>query len=423
MITERVVRRFAAWLTGVTAAGLLLRAYRLADYLPTRDDYLTVLTADRYLATGQPNPIMSFHPVLRNFLTEMSLEVLGRGAFGAKFFSVLFGTLLITAVGLFVRSAVRDDRVALLSALFVALDPLIINYSRQGIQEVYAAFFAVLGTWLALRAVRCLQREGDMRADRRAMWLLVLTGLVFGMGLASKAYVVLPMAVSFVLLAKVALRHRSGPNMLVIACSFVVIPVTLYIATYLPWFGRGYDFVEWLRFQLGVFKAMTLHDKPAVGFFANNRPGMWFLASFYTYGDFALTPAGPQLAIAVGNPATWLLVIPAAAYSLGQAIRKRGGWLLTVYFLAAYLPLAFSPRPIWVLSAVSVVPFAMPLVASLAVAAWDRWGSLVIAPYIAVVLLGSALLYPAATGRALQHQYLKPLVTGLRYEEVFAADR
>lgn len=414
---------FATWLSGITLVAFVLRLYRLAAYLPTRDDYLAVLTADRYMATGQPNPIMPFHPVLRNILTWASLEVFGNSALGAKFFSVLFGALLATAVGLFVRSAVQRPTVALVAAALVAIDPLIINYSRQGIQEVYAAFFAVLGSWLVLESLPALAGDPTKARQSWRTWLLPLSGIVFGLGLASKAYVVFPMAVSFLLACWHAYRRRVWSQFPMIAAAFVVLPAAIYLATYLPWFGRGYDLGEWFTFQSGVFEAMTTHDKPALGFFANNEPAAWFLRPFYSYGDYAMTAAGPQLAIALGNPVTWLLVLPSAVYSLLSRDRRRRDWLLNAFFWASYLPLAFSPRPIWILSAVSVVPFAMPLVASMITDAWRRSqgaGRVLVVSYGAVVLLAAALLYPAATGRALEFEYLRPLVTGLHLGDIYS---
>ncbi len=403
---------FRAKLATVTGLGFVLRIIGLASYLPTRDDLLAVWTADFYMTAGQPYPIMPFHPVLRNIVTWLSLEVFGRGAVGAKAPSVLLGTLLIAVVALLVRAAGRSERAALIAAALVALDPLLMDYSRQVIQEVHAAFFGVTGAWLAAEYVR---RDEIGRSGR--WWLLPLSGLAFGLGIASKAYVFAPLIVSVAMLAARAWRLRSVEESAFIASSLAVLPFTVYLLTYLPWFGRGYDLGEWFAFQAAAFQAMVTHTKPLVGFFANSRPALWFIVPLYSYADFAMTQAGPQLAIGVGNPVTWLAVLPAVIHVLAsRERRKRDRWLLAL-FVTSYVPLAISPRPVWVLSAVAVVPFAMTIVASAVDDVITAGRARSAGVYLAAALISAGLLYPAATGSALRFEYLRPLVRTLGLEQ------
>lgn len=414
---------FVAKLAAVTGIGFVLRVIGLASYLPTRDDLLAVWTADFYMTSGQPYPIMPFHPVLRNVLTWLSHEVFGRGAVGAKAPSVLLGTLLIAAVGMLVRATGRSERVALIAAAFVALDPLLIDYSRQVIQEVHAACFGVVGAWLAAEYMR--QDELDRQDEKDRWWLLPLAGLAFGLGTASKAYVFAPLLVSGGMLAARAWRRRSAEEGAFLVGSLVAVPFMVYLLTYLPWFGRGYDLGEWFAFQAATFQAMVMHTKPLVGFFANSRPALWFVVPLYSYADFAMTRDGAQLAIGVGNPITWLAVLPAVGYLLASRERRRRDALPLALFLASYLPLAGSPRPVWLLSAVAVVPFAMMIVASAVDDAIAVGRKRVAAAYLVAVLVGAALLYPAATGSALRFQHLRPLVRtlGLQQTHGFEVDR
>ena len=408
-------RWFFKWVAALTVLAGGLRLFGLWSYLPTGDDYLVPITADFYTATGQPYPTEPFHPVLRNLFASLSMSIFGRGAFGVKFFSLVLGILLVVVVALFVRRAAQNERAGMLAGLFVAVDILLIDYSRQALQEVHVAFFAVLGAWLVAEAL-ALEETHAWR------WLLPIAGLSFGLGVSSKLYAVMPLAVSLVVLTWVSVRRRRADEALTVASSLVLLPSIVFLLTYAPWFGRGYDFAEWLTFQKATLEAMVTHSRPMIGFLANSHPALWFITPFYSFADYVDTATRSQLAVGLGNPLVWLAVLPAAAYSLANPILRKQTALLQVYFWAAYLPLAMSPRPIWMLSAVSVAPFAFGLIAPALADAWERReqgrARTIVAVYLILVMVTTALLYPLAIGRARDVRYLKPIVDRLGIEHV-----
>ncbi|MCP4657968.1 MAG: hypothetical protein GY856_21375 [bacterium] len=84
--------------------------------------------------------------------------------------------------------------------------------------------------------------------------------------------------------------------------------------------------------------------------------------------------------------------------------------VLQLLFWISYLPLAFSPRPVWVLSSIAVTPFAFGLVGRFLSRVNSRRLSHGLVMYLVCTLLVSVLLYPMATGRAWDSPYLRPLV-------------
>lgn len=398
-------RRFVVSLLLVVAAGAVLRLAWLGSQAPTSDEVQVVWTGANYVLHGQPYPIMPFHPVLRNLLVFVSVKALGSTALGTRAFSLLFGTLLIGVVGLFVRRATRDDRAGLFAAALVAVDVVMIDFSRQAIQEVHAAFFMVLGAWLVVEALR-----GE---TRRWRWLVPLGGVAFGLGVASKYYAIPALLLSLALLLTAAWKRRRADEAVLAAVSLGPLAFLVYLLTYLPWFRRGYDLPEWVRFQLATVDSMITHTKPAVGWLANNRPALWFVRPFYGQADFAMTPAGQQLSVAAGNPLVWLAVLPAVAYSLIDSEQRRRDALLLAFFAAAYLPLALSLRPIWMLSSTAVFPFAAAVLGSVASGLCRRFGMRLVLVYGCTVVVTSLLLYPLAIGKALEFPYLRPAVARL----------
>jgi dolichyl-phosphate-mannose--protein O-mannosyl transferase len=347
---------------------------------------------------------MSHHPVLRNLMVYATTNVFGGTVLGVKGLSLLFGTLIVPVTGLLVRRASRDDRAGLFAAGIVALDGVQIVYSRQAINDVHASLFALIGVWLTVEALR----SKDTASWK---WIVPLAGLSFGLGAAEKFYALPLLALSMLLLVFSAWKRRCGDEALLAAMALGPLPFLVYLLTYIPWFGRGYDLPEWVLYQLRLIDAMASFSRPAVGFRANDEPLWWFLKPFYGHDEVAFTAAHQaHLSVAVGNPFVWLAVIPVVVYALLNEAQRRRDALLLAFFFAAYLPLAFSARQIWALSSVVVIPFAAGLIGSVLAGLSRRHGSRVAWVYGTIVVASSLLLYPLAIGRALDFGYLKPVV-------------
>lgn len=397
-------RRFIKILAGITLGGAALRLAFIGSQAPTTDDAQVAWTALGYVLHGQMFPTMPHHPVLRNLMVFVTTRAFGGSVLGVKGLSLLFGTMLVGVTGLLVRRAARDDRAGLFAAGIVALDGVQIVYSRQGINDVHAALFSVLGIWLTVEALRA-------RDTRSWRWLVPLAGLSFGLGAAEKFYSLPMLAVAACLLGYSAWKRRRGDEALLAAVSLGPLPFLVYLLTYIPWFGRGYAVSEWVRYQAALIDAMAHFARPSVGFRANDQAVWWFLRPFYGHDEVAVAAAHQvQLSVGVGNPLVWLAVLPAVGYSLLTPEQRRRDALLLTFFFASYLPFVFSSRQIWVLSSVAVIPFAAGLLGSVFAGLTRRYGSRVAWVYGSAVLVTSLLLYPLAIGHALDFGYLQPIV-------------
>lgn len=398
-------KRFLVALGAITAAAALLRVGWLWGTPPTGDDYDVVWTATGYALHGLTLPTMPHHPVLRNLLVYASTRVFGGSVIGTVGWSLLFGVLLVAVTGLLVRRITRDERAGLFAAGLVGLDIVQIVYSRQGVNDVHAALFAVLGCWLTVEALRA----DDRRSWR---WLVPVAGVSFGLGAASKFYALPLAAVCALLLLKDAWSRRRADDALLTAASLAPLPFTIYFLTYLPWFGRGYDLPEWWRYQTALIEAMSTFSRPPIGVRANDKAALWFVQPFYALSEVAFV-SGHQAAyvsLPMGDPVIWLAVLPAVVFSLfARGQRSRDG-LLLLFFLASYLPLVVGGRQIWVLSSVVVIPFAAGILASVVSGLMRRFGARVGWVYGALAVSTSLLLYPLAIGRALDVPYLQPIV-------------
>ncbi len=390
----------------LTSLALVLRVAWLGSQPLTGDDLAVGQTARNFLASGWPEPTMWNHPRLRDLLVSLSLDTFGNGAWGLKAGSVILGTLSVPATSLLVLSLTGSLPAATVAGLILASDPLHLDFSRQAINDVYLAF-------LPVAAIAALLRY---RKQRSPAWL-ALAGAFLGLGVATKWSAAVPVGAAGAVVLVEALRGRVGwrdrtVELLLFVSGLALLPVAIYLLTYWPWFGRGHDLGEWLRFQVAMARETATHT----GYPGSKLPGFpgevvgawrWFAQPIW-YVDYIPPmpgregiPAAGLFLSGVANPIAWMATIPAGAWASWRWLRRDdgvAGWLLLL-FLAAWLPFLAVPRPIWTNSALTVIPFSAGLVGWAAARLWaDPRCRLPAGIVGAAALLLSVALWPPAVG-------------------------
>ena len=403
-------------LSFISLWALFLNVFLLGSQPVSGDDLYVALSGINYMESGQLGPTMWNHPCLRNILVYFALKSCGTGVLGVKGVSLLLGTLCTPLLGLVAMRIFKEPRIALVAAFLWACDPLVIDFSRQGINDIYLAFFPLLGIYLAYR----FRESGNP-------WWLLGSGVGFGLGLASKWSSLFPLVATtvFVLTAVHAENSDNAKERFIRYCHaavmLLVVPALVYLITFLPWFGRGYALSEWPALQRSMFLETSQH----AGYTAklwddrDNRAYKWFVVPSVFVDPFLnMDRAGggtsaprsfedsATVVLGVANPLVWLLVIPAVFFVFRKAVRERaeGAFYLTALFLISYLPLVLSPRPIWLNTALSVLPYAVMAVACFV---WSMVSGLkrqrlALAAYLTLVLLVALPLYPLAIGKGMR---------------------
>ncbi len=389
-------------LGAITLLAAVLRLWGIGSQPLTLDEIMTPATAVSYVHLGVPGPTMPFHPNLRNILIDFSLHLFGPSAAGIKGWSLLFGTLCVPLVGLLVWRVSRSIAASGAVALLIATDPLMLDFSRQAIQEIWTTFFCLLALWLV---------SFLLDTDDRWAWigLPIAAGVAFGCGVASKFYVVPLEAAAMLYLGWIALRRRGWADAVWVSGSILGVSFLTFVLTYAPWFGNGHSAVEWFAYQRALVETISTHSFQ-LGLNRFIQPVLWFNKPFVGWMDMQYARPLPAVAVAAGNPFTWLMVFPAAIYLL---VRRRNWYANRVMqglFWVSYLPLAFAGRFIYVFSAVIVLPFAFALLALALVDLAKRYGTWLFYGYLVIAVLSALLLDPAAVGGTLRFNYLKPLV-------------
>lgn len=382
----------------VIVLGLVLRIAFIWSQPPLEDDHLFVMSAENYLERGQIGPSMIHHPNLRNILLYGSTRLFGTGRAGVWGVSILSGILSIILLYLIGMELFKDYSVALTSCLFLAIDPLHIAFSRQAIQETTTLFLVLLSLYFFLLFLR----KGNYL-------YLLLTGVSSGLGIASKwqALFTLPFYSVYMILTA-GQRQRAFLDTIVY---LVMIPFATYLATFIPWFSRGFDLFDWFRYQAEIFYLNQHHVNPTEDVVKNpGNPLLWFLLP-QGYASFTFSDGKPYVLIGMANPLVWLLTIPALLLSLLRAFRKsHPDIMLAGLFLFSYIPfvIASFKRDIYVLSALSIIPFAFLSISGMLkeVPIPSRWKAI----YLIMAITASLLLYPLSIGQSLEFSYLRPIV-------------
>jgi dolichyl-phosphate-mannose--protein O-mannosyl transferase len=414
MTTGLTEKRYTWLLVLIVLFGAGLRFWGLSAQPLLDDEVGVAFTAVNYMENGQFGPTMWHHPNLRNIVIYCSGELFGYTPLSLRAVSVLTGVLSLPLMAGIVRRTGGGRAAALLAALLLAVEEVHVVFSRQALQETWTPFLFLLGVYLVLRYLH----QGEQPL------LLMLAGISFGAGTASKFHAAFPLLVCLLYCGWKSVRERAWCRLLFELLSLSLLPFTVYLLTYLPWFARGYGMFDWVTMQQAIIHKMTTHQGNPMDQIIDREAWQWFLRPM-VYGSFTMAKGMPFVTLSWSNPLVWLLVLPATLFQAWQmrvtwrsGEDVRGRLLLVGLFVVAFLPLAVSARPIWLLTALAVLPFAFMLVARslVEVAEGYGYGRKALIGYALLLCVMSLLSFPAASGKGLHYGYLAPMVE--RYRSV-----
>lgn len=387
-------RKYVFLIIAVFFIGVLGRLLFLWSQPSLEDDYLFVVSAENYMERGQIGPSMINHPNLRNILIYVFTRLFGKGPLGVYGPSLLTGIFSILLVYLLCLELTGDRSISLYAMFFLAVDPLHISFSRQAIQETTTAFFILLGLYLFFVFLRNNKRL-----------FINLSGIFFGLGIASKWQALFPLLYCIIYLLitrkKDSLREVS---------SLTILPFTVYLLTFFPFFLRGYDLIEWIKYQGQLYYLNAILVNPVEEVIRNpGKPLLWFIIPS-GYGMFTHSGDSPHVMIACGNPLTWLFVIPAMIY-ISVSKERRIYMNIAGLFFISYIPMIMASlkRDIYVLSAVSIIPFAFMAVA-VGLKKLSRRIRILTYVYFILIFTITMLMFPLSIGKSLEFPYLAPVV-------------
>ncbi len=288
------------------------------------------------------------HPPLGKELSALGIMLFGDNTFGWRFFQAIFGGLGTLFIFLLGKNLFNSRGVGLLAAILYTFENFIFVLSRITMIDIFMLNFILLASLFLVKYAR----------TRRNLFL-GLTGLCCGAAMSIKwsgVYVTEYLGfVAFCLIYYyefysdksngtpfVGALLKIAPRMIV---AFAVIPLVVYMVTYIPFFWHGNSIGDFFELQNNMYqfhKGVT-EDHPY-------QSAWWkwplLLKTVYMYvGDFQNKYAHIY---GIGNPFIWWSGCVFLLIGVVQTVRKETVALgfAVVSVFAYWLPWAFSPRKV-----------------------------------------------------------------------------
>jgi dolichyl-phosphate-mannose--protein O-mannosyl transferase len=373
------------------------------------DEWIHVPSAVSLLEVGSPKAGNWAHPPLHGLILEGTISVFGDRPLGWRIGNVVLGVGTVLLLYLVASTLYPGTAVPLVAAALLALDPFHALYSRTAYMEVPLAFFFLLFLHLLL----------EHTERRRAV--LPWAGLALGLTIATKSNYApcIVLALGYALHRSRPWNDRPLPRVLDLVLALGVLPVSIYLLSFVQWFGRGHTLPELV--QMRVDAAWTLASFTPSSFMfpdlleAGGSPRQWFLAP----GSLGLQLFGDgrtgRFLLEIGNAPVRLLVLPSLLLACAAGWRRRDVRELRVpaLFVASYLPPLLLARPVFGHSALVVLPFAYVLVARALGLATERVAARgrIHAAFLAGVIVWGLYAFPLYAGIAVPLSLYSPLLS------------
>jgi dolichyl-phosphate-mannose--protein O-mannosyl transferase len=297
------------------------------------DEVYHAKTALQYL-NGEP-PTEWVHPPTAKLLIAAGVFLFGYHAWAWRLAPALAGIALAPVFFLLARRVLPNERAALVAALLLLCDGVYLVQSRTAMTNIFAVLFQV---GAALFVVRAALRERLPVAD------MVTAGAFLGLALSTRwtslwAYGFLGLVLLVV--RRQRLIHPRELGLLLLA--FAVLPLAIYLASYVPWMRQGHKVAELVPHTKAIwnYHAGLQADHP---YFSRWYTWPWlYRPTWYHYKQVETTVYG---IVALGNPALWWTSVPATLWALVTGLVRRDPRRLFAGFgyCCLYLPWGLSPR-------------------------------------------------------------------------------
>ena len=349
------------------------------------------------------------HPPLGKDLIMVGIALFGMTAFGWRFAGTLFGVLLVPLAWCFVRRLTRKPWAAATAGVLLALDFMRFSQSRLATIDVYGTFFILLGAYCMVWYCQRVLTDGV----NRALLQMALGGAAFGLGCAAKwtgIYAGAGLAVLYlgVLYARwqqkrPGFRAEFRTAAVGGVLFYVLLPLCLYIGSYLPYWWRdpAFSLSDWWQCQVSMFsyhatlKATHPFESRWYTWLLGLRP-VWYYRNGYL-------PYGMKASIAgMAGPVIWLVGLAALVGLLWHQVSGRGSrqgagvlilygtqlipWMLVTRCTFLY---HYFPSSMFCLAALALVLARMKHV---------DWAKKIAAGLCVVALVLFVLYYPALSG-------------------------
>ncbi len=395
------LNRSSLFLISILFLAAFLRLYFLAQQPLVCDEGLIIAPNKIYFQEG----ILPFrnwhHPPFRYFFLYLSAKIFGEHSFSFRLPSVLFaiGSVFLCYL---LGKHFFGKKVGLLAALFLATDPLHLAFSRLAFEESQLTFFILLSLFLTFKY-----------QEKKDPFLLFVLGLTLGLGIGTK-WLFLPVyGFVFAYLNYFAFKEKRVWAIITLFNCLILLPFSIYMFSFLPWFERGYTFFDWIHFQFKMAESITSVKITEYGDLigVSSSSWLWFFRPLFFAYQFQLQNNLLKSVAGFINPFLWFIFFPCVVFLFASPEGKKIKPLV-IAFLAFIIPILLSRRPIYLYSATPVTAFISIVIASAISILANK--SLKFASflrlYVAIAILYSLWLFPLETGLPVSYNFYQTIL-------------
>ena len=208
------------------------------------DEIYHVRTAQEHIDDIYPYEVS--HPPLGKLIISLGIRMFGLTPFGWRFMGTLFGVAMLPLLYIFLKNFFGRTAVAACGTILFAVDFMHLVQTRIATIDTYGVFF-ILAMYYFL--YRWITVPPNTRL-RRSLLPLFLSGLMFGIGVASKWTVIYGgVGLAIVYAVNLVCKYRSWSReagvprfapwligtLLWSVVFFIAIPAAIYVASYIPY--------------------------------------------------------------------------------------------------------------------------------------------------------------------------------------------
>jgi predicted membrane-bound dolichyl-phosphate-mannose-protein mannosyltransferase len=339
----------------------------------------------------------------------------GRHALAWRLPGVVLGAILAFFLVLLSRRLFASPVVPWIAGATVLLCGSMFAQARIGMNDIYVATFIVAAWYFIVAA----HGESGVAEPRR--WLrspaldIVIAGVLLGLGLASKWAAAYTLGGVFVLsVGATALAYERGRpgsggpldllagrgrNAALLFASFAVVPLAIYLGSYVSWFGGRTAPYGWNLWEL-TQQMYWYHSSLTAPHCAGSPWWSWPLDLKPVYWYFGASGGGANGYIYdAGNIVLFWAALPAAALTIALAIRTRSRSLavLSIAMLAQYIAWIPISRVLFFYHFFAVLPFYLLCLAAVLAALWERRRKAVLV-FLGAAAIAFVVFYPYISG-------------------------
>lgn len=372
------------------------------------------------------------HPPLGKTIISIGITLFGMNPFGWRFMGTLMGVCLVPIMYLLAFKLFKKRGFAFLASFLMMMDFMRTTQTRLATIDTYSVFFILLMYYFMYDYFA--NRSYD-RPFWKGMVSLGLSGLCFGLGAAAKwtsIYAGVGLAVLFFIvklsegtdIAAGRYKMPEGkkswfvgnlvPTCLMCVLFFVIIPLIIYVLSYLPYMASNPDKT--------LLEVVLDNQKYMYDYHANLNATHSYQSSWYSWlidgrpiyyysSNLAGLPEGIRASVvSMGNPAIWWTGLACIIPALYFAWKRKEKMMIPVFvgYACQLFPWILVTRCTFIYHYFTAVPFLIFMIVYVIKCLYEdkiinRW---VIVGYLAIVLVLYVLFYPVMVGIPVEDSYI-----------------